>query len=130
MRDTLIDSAATTVHAGIRVTDYNNVILGIYGSPSANMTVYIKGGIGDDRPDFAIRANERAQNGLRGRWDYIDVIDLEDNASIDGDTGVTLSGNVIRQVEVNINALDWLSVHATSVVAGTVTVVGHATTNI
>ena len=127
--ETLISSAATSVHAGIRVTDYKTVVLGIYGSGNANLKVFIKGAVGDTRPDFAVRTALRAQNDPTGRWDNIDVIDLQDNASIDGDTGVALSGNVTRLIEVNTNLLDWLSVHSTAVVAGTVTVVGVTVTN-
>ena len=113
----------------IRITDYRTIVLGIYGSASANLKVFVKGGIGDTRPDFAVQTNERAQNGNRGRWDYVEVIDTQNGAAIDGDTGVSLSGNVIRQIEVNANGLDWLSVHSTAVVAGTCTVVGLLLTN-
>ena len=127
--ETLINSTATSVHAGIRITDYRTIVLGIYGSASANLKVFVKGGAGDDRPDFAIRSNERAQNGNRGRWDFIEVVDMQNGAAIDGDTGVNLSGNVGRMVEVNATGLDWLSVHSTAVVAGTCSVVGLLLTN-
>ena|SRR3990167_5172345 len=126
-RWSLISNKATDVHAGIRVTDHKVCVLSIYGSASANLKVFVKGFVGDTRPDFTVATGERAAKAAY--WDYVEVVDLEDGAAIDGDTGVNLSGNVIRNVEVNVNALDWLSVHSTAVVAGTVTVVGHLTTN-
>lgn len=126
-RNDLITSAATSVHAGIRITDYNIVALSIRGSENCNMKIFVKGFIGDTRPDFTVASGVR--QATSNHWDYVDVIDLEDNASIDGDTGIDLSGNNVRNIEVNTNVLDWLSVHSTNVIAGTVTVVGLSTTN-
>ena len=129
-RETIIDSTGTSVHAGIRVSDYRNCILQIQGSASANMKIFVKGAVGDTRPDFTVNSGERSAN--NAWWDYVEVVDLEDGAAIDGDTGVNLSGNVVRLIEVNINSLDWLSVHSTAVVGGatsTVTCVGVFTTN-
>ena len=127
----MIDSAATTVSAGVRVSDYRNAILNIVGSPSANMKIFVKGAIGTgneymDAPDFTVASNVRTE---ASAWDYVECIDLEDGAAIDGDTGVNISGNIIRNMEVNVNGLDWIAVHATAVVAGTVTVVGACFTN-
>ena len=126
-RVVLIDKAATSVHAGYRVTDYKTCVLSILGSLTANMKIFIKGAAVDTRPDFTVQSGRRQVTG--NAWDYIDVVDLEDNASIDGDTGVDLSGNNVRLIEVNTNALDWLSVHSTNVIAGTVTVAGLFVTN-
>ena len=125
-REALITNTATSVHAGVRVTDFNVVALSIIGSATANMKIFVKGSIGDTRPDFKVATNVREAKGAA--WDYLDVIDLEDNASIDGDTGIDLSGNRIRNIEVNTNLFDWLSVHSTAVVAGTVTVAAVMTT--
>lgn len=127
VRELLINKAATTVHAGVRVTDFRTVALSIIGSASANMKIFVKGAIGDTRPDFTVASGVRQVN--NANWDYLDVVDMEDNASIDGDVGVDLSGNNVRNVEVNTNVFDWLSVHATNVVAGTVTVAAIMVTN-
>lgn len=126
-RETLINSTSTSVHTGVRVSDYRTCILSIKGSPSANLKVFIKGSIGDTRPDFTVASAVRSTNNQT--WDFLEVIDMQNGAAIDGDTGVALSGNVIRLVEVNVNALDWLSVHSTAVVAGTVTVAAALMTN-
>ena len=126
-RETLISAAATSVNAGVRVSDYRNCILSVIGSPTANMKVFIKGAIGDTRPDFTVLSSNRSATG--NAWDFVEVVDLEDGTAIDGDDGVSLSGNSVRLLEVNINSLDWLSVHSTAVVAGTITVAGSFTTN-
>ena len=128
---TLLSAAATSVGTGWRVSDFRNCILRISGSSDADLTVFIKGGLGkgaefNDSPDFSVEKVLRDEDSA---WDYIEVVDLEDGTAIDGDTGVTLSGNVMRLVEVNINSLDWITVESTAIVAGTVTVVGVAQTN-
>ena len=128
----MLDSETTAVSAGIRVSDYRNCILSIIGSASANLKVFIKGAVStkgaeyNEAPSFTVVQSQRNED---SNWDYIEVVDLEDGAAIDGDTGVDLNGNVIRLVEVNINSLDWLAVHSTGRIAGTVTVVGVFTTN-
>lgn len=131
-RVTLIDEAATTVHAGYRVTDFRNCVLSVIGSQNCNMKIFVKGAIGkgeagDTRPDFTVLSSNR--NNSNANWDFIEVVDLEDGAAIDGDDGINLSGNNVRNFEINLNAFDWLSVHATAVIAGTVTVIGAFTTN-
>lgn len=127
----MIDSAATTVSAGVRVSDFRNCILQIIGSPTANLKVFVKGALGtgnefNDAPNFDVRSSARIETSA---WDFIEVVDLEDGTAIDGDDGVNISGNVHRLLEVNINSLDWLCVHATGIIVGTVTVVGSFTTN-
>lgn len=127
MRETLLDATATAVNAGVRVTDYRTCVLSILGSPTANMKVFVKGSIGDTRPDFTVASGQREVT--RANWDYLDVVDLEDNASIDGDTGIDLANNRVRNIQVNTDAFDWISVHATAVITGTVTVAGLFVTN-
>lgn len=105
--------------------------MSINGSSAANLKVFVKGGlsIGNEyntSPNFKINPASRDK---ASAWDFIDVVDLEDNASIDGDTGVDLNANVIRNIEVNTNYLDWLAVECTARIAGTVTVVGVGVTN-
>lgn len=130
LRYIFLSDSATAVSAGLRVSDFRNCILSIAGSPSANLKVFIKGSVSpsdvSDSPNFDIRSS--ARNEVHN-WDFIEVVDLEDGTAIDGDDGISLSGNVIRLLEVNINSLDWLAVEATAITAGTVTIVGSFTTN-
>lgn len=126
----MLDGTASSVSAGIPVSDFKHCILSITGSSAADLKVYIKGAIKRDdtqaAPNFNIRSSARSRT---DHWDFMEVIDLEDGTVIDGDDGVSLSGNIVRLIEVNINSLDWLAVEATAITAGTVTVVGAFTTN-
>ena len=124
---TLLSASATDVSAGFSVSDYRNCVLAITGSAtSANLKVFILGAIGDTVPDFDINKDARTAT---DNWDFIEAVDLEDGAAIDGDTGISLSGNVVRLIEVNVNSLDWLAVNVTNVISGTVTVKAAFTTN-
>lgn len=127
----LLNSVTTSITAGIRVTDFRNCNLQIIGSESANLKIFVKGGLGtgtelDDSPNFNVRSSARNE---ASAWDFIEVVDLQDGTAIDGDTGINLSGNIHRLIEVNTNALDFLAVESTGIVVGTVTVVGSFTTN-
>jgi len=123
----MLSASTTATSAGVRVTDYRNCILAISGNnASANLKVFIKGSIGDTAPDFTV---DKAQRSPTNNWEYIEVVDLEDGAAIDGLTGINLSGNAFRLIEVNINSLDFIAVSCTAVTAGTVTVTGNFTTN-
>ena len=130
-RRLLLDNSATAVSAGWLVSDYRNCILQIIGSSDADMKIFIKGSLGRgvelmDAPNFDVRSSARDD---ASAWDFIEVVDLEDGAAIDGDDGINLSGNNMRLIEVNINSLDYIAIEATGVIAGTVSVVGSATTN-
>lgn len=130
-RRLILENSTIATSAGWLVSDYRNCILQIIGSSDADMKIFIKGSLGRgtnlvDAPNFDVLSDNRND---ASAWDYIEVVDLEDGAAIDGDTGVNLSGNVMRLIEVNINSLDYIAVEVTAVVAGTVSVVGVATTN-
>lgn len=131
-RKIFVNAAATTISAGFRVSDFRTGVISIIGSPTANMTVFVKGSLGtgdtgETSPDFTVtRSNREATNNA---WDFIEVVDLEDGSLLDGDEGISLSANRVRLVELNTNHLDWVAIHATAIVAGTVTIVGSFVTN-
>lgn len=127
LRETLLSASATATSAGIRITDFKQAVLAISGSAStANLKVFIKGSVGETAPSFSIHKSARTPT---NNWEFLDVIDLEDAASIDGLTGIDLNGNAYRLVRVDLSSLDFIAVSATAVTAGTVTVTLNATTN-
>ena len=106
----------STVATAIDVRDYRNCVISLAAVGGADLKVFFKGAVGEVAPAFGSPRSKANQ------WDYIDVADLEDGASIDGDTGLTFnSGNAYdntRLVEININALDFLAIHQTQIVTG------------
>lgn len=128
---TILNKVATSTSAGVRVSDFRHCILNIIGSSNANLKVFVKGAISrgaelDTSPTFNVRSSARDD---ASAWDFVEVVDLEDGTAIDGDDGINLSGNVIRNVEININSFDWIAIESTAIVAGTCTVVGSFLTN-
>lgn len=94
------------------VADWKNLQLGFYTTGSANLTVKIQGSDQDD-VDF-----NAAQSGTN-RWDYMQIKDLEDNSSIDGDIGIVLAGtDDNRSFEININSKKYISANLTAWSAG------------
>ena len=70
-----------------------------------------------DPPDAA-----EAQSATN-QYDFIDMIDKEDGASIDGDTGfVVATADDHRQFEANVSGSRWTGIIATAGTAGEVTV--------
>ena len=118
---TLLDAESTadtimTVPAG----DFDHVVFSIDtdGGGTANLTVKFTGSIAETKP-----TTSSAQS-VTNSYDFIEVVDLEDGATIDGDTGIGVSGaDMHRLVEANINGLKWIVVRLTARSAGTVTVV-------
>lgn len=110
--------AGTAPQTGLKidVSDCNYVVLQFGTASSANMTVKFQGSLSDDAPDFS------DSQSVTNHWDYIDVIDLQDGASIDGDTGIAPAGtDDFRLFQINCDGLKWLCATMTARSAGTVT---------
>ena len=113
------------VGKNINVRDFRHAILSIDsdGGTDAEMTVKFQGSIGksvaapSDSPDFS------AAQSPTNSWDYIEVIDLEDGGAINGDTGIIFAAaDDNRQIEMNVNGLEWINCIISGWVAGEVTV--------
>jgi hypothetical protein len=99
--------------------DFRHAVLAVDsdGGGDAAFTVKFVGSIQDTPPDFA--KPQSATN----QYEFIQVVDLEDSAAVDGDTGITLAAaDTNRMFEVNVNGLRWVSVLFTAGTAGELTV--------
>ena len=98
----------------IYVGDWKNIGLSVNFITTPTMTIKFQGSIADDAPDF------NATQAYNNRWDYIEVIDVEDGTAIDGDTGVSCAGTADNRIfEANVSSLKWLTVAITAFTAGT-----------
>lgn len=115
--------SATTISSAIDVSDFRNAVIAIGGGPTAaNFKVFIKGGVGKRITDSSCPIRFGNPKVINNKWDFIDVVDLEDGASIDGDTGIAFTVPDVRLVEINVNALDWIAVNCSAYVAGSCSV--------
>ena len=118
----LTAKAATGQSTLIPVSDFNNITFVTVSAAGSTLTYKFQGaieipGLGSGAPvDFG------AASTITNPWDYVDVIDLEDAASIDGDTGVALTTTAeTRQFTVNVEGLDYVSIDITARSAGSLT---------
>ena len=116
--------AATGIGIPVFCRDFKHAVFSFAtdGGSDAALTVKFQGSIAEgttagSAPDFS------AAQSVTNLWDYIDVIDLEDGASIDGDTGVAVAGaDDYRLFEANVNALEYICARVTARTEGEVTI--------
>lgn len=118
------------------VRDFRNVILSVETSGSANFTFKIAGSLGkpvvlpsdkqsEDTPNFG--ATQSASN----PYQFVQLINLDTAAVVNGATGVTSAGTDIHtQYEINVNALKYMTLVFTAWSAGTLTVKALSTDNL
>ena len=110
----------------IDVEDFRHIVLSIDtdGGGDAAFTWKIAGSIAESIPDFADGQT------VTNQYDYIDCIDLEDNASVDGDTGFIVAGADDHvQYQANTDGLKWITIVCTAGTEGELTVKGRLFTN-
>jgi len=107
--------AATGTGLTMLVEDWEHVLITLSSQSSANFTIKIQGSHSDVAPNFS--SAQSATN----EWDYIQIKDYENNAAIDGDTGVAFAGtDDVRMFEFNTNGLKYVTATVTARSAGSV----------
>lgn len=107
--------AATGTGTPYSMPDFQHIMLALSSQSSANFTIKFQGSFSDVCPAFG--SAQSATN----RWDYIQVKDYQNNAAIDGDTGVAFAGtDDVRLFEFNTNGLKWICATVTARSAGSV----------
>jgi len=98
-------------------TEAISITIDTDGGGDAAMT--LKPWASDQESAPNIGASQTASN----QFDYVDMIDKEDGASIDGDTGfVVATADDHRQFDINIARAKWFGIHPTAGTEGEVTV--------
>jgi len=89
----------------IDVQDFKTVTMALKSTAAAlNCTLQFVGSISEEAPDF------NAAISTTNIYDFIDIIDLEDNASIDGETGIAAAGaSLTGMYQANVDGLKWFS---------------------
>lgn len=110
-------NASTASGYKLGVAEYRNIICSVVGHSSPTATIKFAGSISENTPDFDV-----AQS-VTNTWDYVEVVDTQNGATIDGDTGISFTGsNDVRLIEVNTNVLKWFTADVTSYSTGSTTV--------
>lgn len=103
--------------AVIDVSSYSTAIISVSSADSVDLVLKFAGAISDTAPDFFL-----AQS-TTNRYDFLDLIDREDLASIDGDTGFDTGGTDLQRVfQLDVRGLKWLSARTLDFVIGTLVI--------
>lgn len=101
------------------VQDFQHAILSFVTAGTATLTIKVAGSIGKldgSCPNFG--ATQSASN----PYNFIQVINLMDGGTVNGDTGLAVTGTDFnRTYEININALKYLTLIPTAFTQGNVT---------
>jgi hypothetical protein len=111
----------------IFVKDWRNIILSVETSGSFNGTFKLAGSIGklksDDTNRQGTTPNFGATQSKSNPYSFVQIIDLDTAAAVNGATGVTSAGTDLHKMyEVNVNGLTYFAPIFTAWSAGTVTV--------
>ena len=99
------------------INDFRNAVLAVLTSGTTTSTLKIAGANTGDSPNFG--ATVSASN----LYTFLQSINLEDGSSVDGDTGIVVAGtDIVREYEVNINAMKYLTVFPITWTQGAITV--------
>ena len=124
---TILDDVATTASgSAIGAQDFKVCLLSFAtdGGADAALTVKFQGSIQEAAPDFS------AAQTVTNMWDYIEVVDLQNGNTVNGDTGVAVAGaDDYRLFEMNINGMKWISATVTARAQGEITVKAYLLTN-
>ena len=110
----------------IFVQDFKIIVFAIAtdGGGDAAFTWQIAGSLSEDAPDFSAPVT------TTNMFDYIDAIDLQDHASIDGDTGfVVATADDYVFYQANVDGLNWITIAASAGTEGELTVTGRLFTD-
>lgn len=128
MRDykayTILDAkAATGIGKVIDVRDLEHITLTVATASSANLTVKFQGAIHSEDEGVGAPVDFAAAQSVANMWDYIEVIDLQSGAAIDGDVGLAPAGaDDFRVFSLNVAGLSYITAVVTARSAGSVTV--------
>ena len=113
----VILDAATATGAGtaVNVKEFDAVTVMLSCDATATFTVKVLGSAQQDEPDWGTAA------GADNHYDFVDATDLQDGASIDGDTGLAVDNVAeVRSLKVDTTGLSWLNLNITAYTDGTI----------
>lgn len=108
------DTSSTTTGKFFLAQSHRHIVVSVNTSANASGTIKFIGSISEDSPD------PTQAKSATNQYEFIQLVDLEDGATIDGDTGLVITGtDDNRLFEVNTNALKWFAPVITTYTTGT-----------
>ena len=101
--------AATTSSVPFLVNDFQHI--GITASVTTTATTTLQFACSNlDETTNLVNAQGRFVTTTKNpsaRWDWVQIVDLQNGLTIDGDTGVQMTGTDVRQFELDVNNFRW-----------------------
>ena len=110
-------AVANGIGTTINVEEYNNIAIQLGIPTGSTLVVKAMASNSEEAPNFA------AAQSLDNHFDYIQLIDLEDGSTIDGDTGIPVTASLeFRNLVVNTANIKWINFVVSGFTAGSATV--------
>lgn len=124
----LDDVSSEQTSQELLVTDFRHVVFSVGTSGNADLDVKFRAAITD--PQASTTTDLTSAASQTNQWDYVQVINLNNQGTENGDSGLVYSGtDAVELVEVNTNLISRLVVEVTNYTTGSVTVIGKASAN-
>lgn len=108
---------ANTISDPINIDEYERITVQIATANSTNATIKICGSCQSAEPDFS------AAPSPSNIWDHKFMFNQDSNSSVQGNTGIALSGvDTVQEYTLNTDMMRWIGAIVSSYVAGTITV--------
>lgn len=108
--------AATSTGSAFNVADFVHIGTTV-SSISASGTLKFACSMSETAPTFS---NSQTST---NRYDYVEIVDLQNGSTIDGDTGIVMTNSSdVRQFEINTNNMRWCTAVLSPWTAGTTSV--------
>lgn len=115
-RDTLTAlGALNAITPAIGVSDYENVSFSLTGLDTSVCTVTVLGSLNKEAPTFSSAAT------LDNEYQTIVCQGYEDDAAVEGDTGIPFAANGVKLFSASVSGLDWIAFKVTAYTSGNVT---------
>ncbi len=105
------------------VQDFKSVNFDVFGDVASSMTVKFVKSNQEAMPDFG------SASSLTNDWDFVEVVDLNDGTTYDGNVGLTITPNYHKSFEFNMNAAKWVGAIISGYAAGAITITTRAFNN-
>jgi hypothetical protein len=110
----------------ISVQDFKASVLTVITSGTATLTLKVAGSLGKISADSNFHGdtpNFGATQSDINPYDFVQIVNLQSGASVNGNTGIVVAGtDILNTYEVNINYLKYLTVIPVSWTQGSVTI--------
>ncbi len=111
---------SATTGSTIDVEAYRHVVLALSAEDSPDATIKIHGSISQEAPDFtSASANDNHHANIQ-------VLDLQNGSTTDGNTGLVISSASHRLLELQTNCVKWVNATVDPYTAGTFYLFGKA----